>query len=189
MAFLPICVSLVLLDIRLPRIGLAILTGGSLALAGNAMQRDFPKSAGKSWGYLGSSSGGNQPASVMILYYFSAPFTVLLFGGIAGALLSFLIVYLIAKNHGTTAMILSGLAVNMLLSAAIALLLSNAESPWAFSRTLPLAARLARVGEDRHALGFLADCVARLSLFIPRTPLHRFTHLRRRNRLDYGHRP
>ena len=33
--------SLVLLDIRLPRIGLAILTGASLALAGNAMQGIF----------------------------------------------------------------------------------------------------------------------------------------------------
>ena len=123
--------SLVLLDIRLPRIGLAILTGGSLALAGNAMQGIFQNPLA-SPGLLGSSSGATT-ASVMILYYFSAPFTVLLFGGIAGALLSFLIVYLIAKNHGTTAMILSGLAVNMLLSAAIALLLSNAESPWALA--------------------------------------------------------
>ena len=33
--------SLVLLDIRLPRLGLAILTGTSLALAGNAMQGIF----------------------------------------------------------------------------------------------------------------------------------------------------
>ena len=33
--------SLVLLDIRLPRIGLAILTGAGLALAGNAMQGIF----------------------------------------------------------------------------------------------------------------------------------------------------
>ena len=39
--------SLVLLDIRLPRLGLAILTGASLALAGNA--RDISKSAGKPW--------------------------------------------------------------------------------------------------------------------------------------------
>lgn len=123
--------SLVLLDIRLPRIGLAILTGAGLALAGNAMQGIFQNPLA-SPGLLGSSSGATT-ASVLILYYFSAPFTVLLFGGVVGALLSFLIVYLIAKNHGTTAMILSGLAVNMLLSAVIALLLSNAESPWALA--------------------------------------------------------
>jgi iron complex transport system permease protein len=61
------------------------------------------------------------------------PFSLLLAGGVIGALLSFLIVYLIAKNYGTTMMILSGLAMNMLLGSAIALLLSNAESPWALA--------------------------------------------------------
>ena len=123
--------SLVLFDIRLPRIGLAILTGASLALAGNAMQGIFQNPLA-SPGLLGSSAGATV-VSVLILYYFSVPFTLLLFGGVAGALVSFLLVYLIAKNHGTTMMLLSGLAVNMLLGAAIALLLSNAESPWALA--------------------------------------------------------
>ncbi|PJG82408.1 FecCD family ABC transporter permease [Caviibacterium pharyngocola] len=123
--------SLVLWDIRLPRILLAVLTGASLALAGNAMQGIFQNPLA-SPGLLGSANGATT-ASVFILYYFSAPFTVLLFGGILGALASFLLVYAIAKNHGTTMMILSGLAVNMLLSSAIALLLSNAQSPWALA--------------------------------------------------------
>ena len=123
--------SLVLFDIRLPRIGLAILTGASLALAGNAMQGIFQNPLA-SPGLLGSSAGATV-VSVLILYYFSVPFTLLLFGGVAGALVSFLLAYLIAKNHGTTMMLLSGLAVNMLLGAAIALLLSNAESPWALA--------------------------------------------------------
>nr|WP_314739681.1 iron ABC transporter permease [uncultured Haemophilus sp.] len=123
--------SLVLWDIRFPRIGLALLTGASLALAGNAMQGIFQNPLA-SPGLLGSSAGATT-ASVFLLYYFSVPMTFLLFGGVAGALASFLLVYFIAKNHGTTAMILSGLAVNMLLSAAVALLLSNAESPWALA--------------------------------------------------------
>ena len=123
--------SLVLWDIRVPRIGLAILTGASLALAGNAMQGIFQNPLA-SPGLLGSSAGATA-ASVLVLYYFSVPFTVLLFGGVAGALASFLLVYTIAKNHGTTMMLISGLAVNMLLGAAIALLLSNAESPWALA--------------------------------------------------------
>ena len=123
--------SLVLLDIRLPRLGLAILTGASLALAGNAMQGIFQNPLA-SPGLLGSSAGATT-TSVFLLYYFSVPLSLLLIGGVAGALSSFLLVYLIAKNHGTTAMILSGLAVNMLLSAAVALLLSNAESPWALA--------------------------------------------------------
>ncbi|KNE86019.1 FecCD family ABC transporter permease [Aggregatibacter aphrophilus] len=123
--------SLVLWDVRVPRIGLAILTGAGLALAGNAMQGIFQNPLA-SPGLLGSSAGATA-AGVFLLYYFAVPFTVLLFGGVAGALASFLIVYLIAKNYGTTMMILSGLAVNMLLGSAIALLLSNADSPWALA--------------------------------------------------------
>ena len=123
--------SIVLWDIRFPRIGLALLTGASLAIAGNAMQGIFQNPLA-SPGLLGSSSGATA-ASVFILYYFAVPFSLLLAGGVIGALSSFFIVYLIAKNYGTTMMILSGLAVNMLLGSAIALLLSNAESPWALA--------------------------------------------------------
>ena len=123
--------SMVLWDIRFPRIGLALLTGASLAIAGNAMQGIFQNPLA-SPGLLGSSSGATA-ASVFILYYFAVPFSLLLAGGVIGALFSFLIVYLIAKNYGTTMMILSGLAMNMLLGPAIALLLSNAESPWALA--------------------------------------------------------
>lgn len=123
--------SMVLWDIRFPRIGLALLTGASLAIAGNAMQGIFQNPLA-SPGLLGSSAGATA-ASVFILYYFAVPFSLLLVGGVCGALVSFLLVYLIAKNYGTTMMILSGLAVNMLLGAAIALLLSNAQSPWALA--------------------------------------------------------
>ncbi|OOF57759.1 FecCD family ABC transporter permease [Rodentibacter myodis] len=123
--------SLVLWDIRFPRIGLALITGGSLALAGNAMQGIFQNPlAGP--GLLGSSAGATT-VSVFLLYYFSIPLSFLLLGGVLGALASFMLVYFLAKNHGTTAMILSGLAINMLFSAAVALLLSNAESPWALA--------------------------------------------------------
>ena len=123
--------SMVLWDIRFPRIGLALLTGASLAIAGNAMQGIFQNPLA-SPGLLGSSAGATA-ASVFILYYFAVPFSLLLAGGVIGALLSFFIVYFFAKNYGTTMMILSGLAVNMLLGSAIALLLSNAESPWALA--------------------------------------------------------
>ena len=123
--------ALVLWDIRLPRILLALFTGASLALAGNAMQGIFQNPLA-SPGLLGSASGATT-ASVFILYYFSAPFGLLLLGGVSGALISFLLVYCIARNHGSTMMILSGVAINMLLTSAIALLLSNAESPWALA--------------------------------------------------------
>lgn len=123
--------ALVLFDIRLPRIGLAILTGASLAVAGNAMQGIFQNPLA-SPGLLGAANGATT-ASVFLLYYFSVPLSILLFGGVLGALSSFLLVYFIAKNRGSTMMILAGMAVNLLLSAAIALLLSNAQSPWALA--------------------------------------------------------
>lgn len=123
--------SVVLWDIRWPRIGLAIITGATLAITGTAMQGLFQNPLA-SPGLLGSASGATT-ASVFILYYFSAPVFVLLFGGMVGALGSFLIVYCIAKRHGTTMMILAGVAVNALLASAVTLLLSNAKSPWALA--------------------------------------------------------
>ncbi|OOF70278.1 FecCD family ABC transporter permease [Rodentibacter caecimuris] len=122
---------LVLWDIRLPRLLLAVLTGVSLALAGNAMQAVFQNPLA-SPGLLGSANGATT-ASVFLLYYFSLPASLLLLGGVLGALASFALVYLIAYKQGSTVMILSGVAVNMLLGSAIALLLSNAESPWALA--------------------------------------------------------
>ncbi|OOF83981.1 branched-chain alpha-keto acid dehydrogenase subunit E2 [Rodentibacter ratti] len=122
---------LVIWDIRLPRILLAVLTGASLALAGNAMQAVFQNPLA-SPGLLGSANGATT-ASVFLLYYFSLPASLLLLGGVLGALASFALVYLIARRQGATVMILSGVAVNMLLGSAIALLLSNAESPWALA--------------------------------------------------------
>lgn len=122
---------LVIWDIRLPRILLAVLTGASLALAGNAMQAVFQNPLA-SPGLLGSANGATT-ASVFLLYYFSLPASLLLLGGVLGALASFALVYLIAHKQGATVMILSGVAVNMLLGSAIALLLSNAKSPWALA--------------------------------------------------------
>ena len=70
--------SMVLWDIRFPRIGLALLTGASLAIAGNAMQGIFQNPLA-SPGLLGSSAGATA-ASVFILYYFAVPFSLLLAG-------------------------------------------------------------------------------------------------------------
>lgn len=123
--------TIVLWDIRWPRISLAILAGAVLAVTGNAMQGLFQNPLA-SPGLLGSASGATT-ASVFILYYFSAPALGLLLGGTVGALVSFLLVYLIAKSQGTTMMILAGVAINSLLAAAVTLLLSNAKSPWALA--------------------------------------------------------
>lgn len=121
----------VLIDIRLPRLLLAMLAGACLALAGNAMQAIFQNPLA-SPGLLGSSAGATA-ASVFVLYYFSASIGWLLFAGVGGALSAFLLVWLIARYQGTTMMILAGVVINVLLGATITLLLSNAESPWALA--------------------------------------------------------
>lgn len=122
---------LVLFDIRIPRVLLAIITGAGLAVTGNAMQGLFQNPLA-SPGLLGSASGATT-VSVLLLYYFSASIGLLIVGGVLGALASFLLVYWIARQHGTAMMILAGVAVNSLLAAVITLLLSNAESPWALA--------------------------------------------------------
>lgn len=121
----------VLYEIRLPRIALALLTGAVLGLTGNAMQ-GLLQNPLASAGLLGSSAGATT-VSVFLLYYLTLPAWGLLIGGVFGALISFLLVFVIAGHRGTTVMILAGVAVNTLLAACIALLLSNAKSPWALA--------------------------------------------------------
>ncbi len=123
--------SMVLWDIRFPRIGLALLTGASLAIAGNAMQGIFQNPLA-SPGLLGSSSGATAASVFILLLFCCAIFTAISRWCDWCAFKLFHRVF-DRQNYGTTMMILSGLAVNMLLGSAIALLLSNAESPWALA--------------------------------------------------------
>lgn len=123
--------AVVLLDIRWPRLLLALITGAGLAVSGNAMQGLFQNPLATP-GLLGSASGATA-VSVFLLYYFAAPMGLLIVGGVFGALVSFILVYGIARQQGTAMMILAGVAVNTLLAAVITLLLSNAQSPWALA--------------------------------------------------------
>lgn len=123
--------AVVLWDIRWPRLLLALMTGAGLAISGNAMQGLFQNPLATP-GLLGSASGATT-VSVLLLYYFSAGIGVLIIGGVVGALISFAVVYGIARQQGTAMMILAGVAVNTLLAAVITLLLSNAQSPWALA--------------------------------------------------------
>ncbi len=80
---------------------------------------------------LGAVRGnGGERISALLFFSPDGLATVWRCGRGAGA---FLLVWLISFRHGTTMMILSGVAVNVLLGAAVTLLLSNAESPWALA--------------------------------------------------------
>ncbi len=123
--------NLVLYEIRLPRVLLALITGAVLGITGNTMQGIF-RNPLASPGLLGSSSGATV-ASVFILYFTTSSTTILLIGGILGALLALGLIYIIAINQSSATLILAGVAINSLLASIIALLLSNAKSPWALS--------------------------------------------------------
>ena len=105
----------ILWNIRLPRVALGILVGGSLALAGAALQGVFRNPLAEP-GVIGVSSGAAAGAVGAIVLGFS----VFNFHGVAVAaflsgLLATGVVYMVARAYGQTSvttLILAGIAVN-----------------------------------------------------------------------------
>jgi iron complex transport system permease protein len=124
--------GLILTELRIPRTLVALLAGASLGLCGAVMQ-SLLRNPLASPGLVGSASGAALGA-VITLYFGVAglsSFTLPL-GGIAGALLATLSVYLMAgRNGGTLTLILAGVAVNAFALALVSLLLNLAPSPYA----------------------------------------------------------
>ncbi|WP_137935738.1 iron ABC transporter permease [Chitinivorax sp. B] len=103
----------VLLQIRLPRIALAIGCGVALAVSGCVMQSLFRNPLADP-GLLGVSSGAALGATVTIALGFAGVYT-LPFAAFVGALGSTSLVMLIGKlqpNRGSLALLLAGIAVN-----------------------------------------------------------------------------
>jgi iron complex transport system permease protein len=128
----PSVVALILTEVRLPRALIALFAGATLGLCGAAMQ-GLLRNPLASPGLVGSSSGAALGAVIML--YFGAGSLIwiaLPVGGVAGALLATLLVYLLAgRDSGTTTLILAGIAINALALALISLLLNLAPSPYA----------------------------------------------------------
>jgi iron complex transport system permease protein len=119
-------------DIRLPRVLLAMIVGASLAMAGAAMQMLLRNPLAEP-GILGVSSGAALGA-VSVLYFGLAAsnWFALPFAAIAGALLSLLLVYLLAGFQASImALVLAGLAMSSLTAALIAVALNFAPSFYA----------------------------------------------------------
>lgn len=124
--------GLILTELRLPRTLVALLAGSSLGLCGALMQ-SLLRNPLASPGLIGSASGAALGA-VTTLYYGLAGLSVVMLplGGILGALLATLTVYLMAgRDNGSLTLILAGVAVNALALALVSLLLSLAPSPYA----------------------------------------------------------
>ncbi|PHM67055.1 hemin transport system permease protein HmuU [Xenorhabdus stockiae] len=115
------------LNIRLPRILLAILVGSALAMSGAVMQGLFRNPLADS-GLLGISSGAALTVALTIVVPLSLPAGIALYAHIIAAfigslLVSFLIFSLNKYNHGNMSkLLLAGIAINTLCASFIGVL-------------------------------------------------------------------
>jgi iron complex transport system permease protein len=116
-------------EIRLPRVALGVLVGGSLALAGATLQAIFRNPLADP-GLIGVASGASLGAVAAIVLGFSAvgAFTLPV-AAFVGALAATLLVYSFARFEGRTevvTLLLTGLAVNAIAGAGIGYLVFQA---------------------------------------------------------------
>lgn len=126
--------SIVIWEVRLPRVLLAVLVGGALGLAGAAMQ-GFLRNPLADPGILGVS-GSAALGAVIVLYFGWAGigWFMLPLGGLLGAFAAVVLILLLAGRHGSdVTLVLAGLAVSSFAAALIALTLNLARSPYAMS--------------------------------------------------------
>lgn len=116
----------VLWNIRLPRVVLAVIVGGSLACAGAAMQGSFSNPLAEP-GIVGVSSGAALGASLSIVVGvgFLGPYATSI-AAFVGGMAAVLIVYASGRAGGRTevvTLILTGVALNAMAGAIIGLLM------------------------------------------------------------------
>lgn len=124
-------------QIRLPRLCLAIIVGATLGMAGAAMQ-GLLRNPLADPGVLGVTSGAALGA-VGVLYFgaAAAAWYWLPSAAIAGALLSLLLVYVLAGLHSSMlALILAGVAISSITGALIAVALNFAPSLYAMQEII-----------------------------------------------------
>lgn len=129
----------IILDVRLPRVLIAMFAGSSLALCGLVMQGMF-RNPLASPSVLGVSSGASLGA-VIAIYCGASLITpwAIPFLAFVGAGISLSIVYRIASNQGQTniaTLLLAGVAISALNVAAISLLLALSLSNWDVARMI-----------------------------------------------------
>lgn len=128
----PNSVTSIVWQIRLPRVILAGITGGSLALCGILMQCITKNSIADPY-ILGISSGASSGAVSVIVLGGSFLGSLGISGGaFIGAIICGILVFIIGTNNGkvtsTTRLILSGMALSTIFSAITNLLIYSAEN-------------------------------------------------------------
>ncbi|HDR73256.1 MAG TPA: iron ABC transporter permease [Methanoculleus sp.] len=117
--------SLIIFELRLPRVIAAVLVGFGLAVAGTAMQGLFKNPMADPY-ILGTSSGGALAAVFSLVFLGGHGQTLLAF---VGATMATFLVYTVARQRGRApveTLLLSGIAVSLLLSAVLTLIMWTA---------------------------------------------------------------
>ncbi|MCS6296996.1 MAG: iron chelate uptake ABC transporter family permease subunit [Nitrospira sp.] len=129
----------IVVHLRLPRVLLACLVGGTLALAGAVLQGLFRNPMADP-GLIGVSSGGALGAVLaMVLGLASQSMWALPVLAFIGAGLATWVIFLLASSHGRTPLgmlLLAGLAVSAFLTAMTSLLLSLAKNIYVMREVL-----------------------------------------------------
>lgn len=122
---------LILIEVRMPRVLLAILVGGILGLSGAVLQGLLRNPLAEP-GLLGVSSGASLGAVIAIYYGFSASFGLAtpLFA-LVGALLTAGVAFALSRMGGTLSLILAGVAMSSIAGAGVSLALNLAPNPFA----------------------------------------------------------
>lgn len=124
--------SFILWDIRLPRALLGLLVGATLGIAGAAMQ-GFLRNPLAEPGILGVTGGAALGAVAVFYTGLVALFPMMLpAGGILGAFISVLLLYLFAGTLASVqTLILAGVAINVIAFSGTALMLNLVKDPYA----------------------------------------------------------
>ena len=129
--------TIVMREIRLPRMLLAIMVGFSLGLSGAAMQ-GYLRNPLAEPGLLGVSGSASLGAVLSLQTGFAtAAFYILPLSAITGALLCALLLLVFSgKSRSTLALILSGVAISAMAGSLTSLVLNLSPNPWAASEIM-----------------------------------------------------
>jgi iron complex transport system permease protein len=108
----------VLLSLRLPRVLLALATGGALAVAGCALQAVFRNPLAEP-GLIGASSGAALAASAALVLL---PGVAVAPAAFAGSLAATWLAWAIGRGHDAGRLLLAGVAINALAGGGLAML-------------------------------------------------------------------
>ncbi len=122
----------ILLEIRVPRMLLGLLVGGTLGLCGAALQGLLRNPLAEP-GLLGASSGAALGAVLVFYFGLAAADSLLLpLGGVAGSIGALGLLYALAGRRAElVTIVLAGIAINALAAALTSLALNFAPSPYA----------------------------------------------------------